>query len=173
MYSANSTLHYLFEIGFQQCKKPICLALNQENPQLMLFIRGGVSAPHPVHLPISLGNERQAVYRELSWTTPTLLWSVGCLLSPARNIQHSKEDSSFFSSLSQTEGGVDLTWHSKVETGRTNFHREWPQRSHIIGGFCYLLPWISAFNYQDKHLEIFFFTVDNLEASQKENHISS
>lgn len=35
-------------------------------------------------------------------------------------------------------------------------------------GVCYLLPRISAFNNQDKHLEIFFLTVSNLEVSNKE-----
>lgn len=39
--------------------------------------------------------------------------------------------------------------------------------------FCYLLPCISAYNYQDKHIEVFFFRVDNLEVSEKENHIDS
>lgn len=66
MCSANGALRYLFEGRFQQCKEPICLVLNQENPQLLLFIKGGVSAPHPVHLPISLGNKCWAVHRELS-----------------------------------------------------------------------------------------------------------
>lgn len=165
MYSANSALHYLFEGRFQQCKELICLALNQENTQLLLFIRGGVSAPCPVHLPISLGNKRWAEYRELSWTTPAS--GVVCRLPPS-SIWHRKEE--VFQQLEPN--GRRTGFSLKQQSGnRINFHQELPQQFHITGGVHYLLPWISAFNYQDKHLEIFFFSVDNLEVSQKENYI--
>lgn len=169
MYSANSALHYLFAGRFQQCKEPICLALNQENPNCCSLseeeLQPCILFIFPFPWETKDGQHTESSPKPLL----PLVWSVGCLLPPAKNIWRRKE---VFQHPEPTErSGFSLT--QQIWKRQTQFSPEATTVVPYHWGGCCLLPWISTFSYQDKHLEIFFFTVEHLEVSQKENHLYS
>lgn len=74
-----------------------------------------------------------------------------------------------FSSLSQRGAG-----QGNMETDRQNpFPSEVTTVVPYHQASCYLIPCVSEFNNRNKHLEVFFFTVNNLEVSQQENHCTA
>lgn len=122
MCSVNHAPCYLFEGRFQQCKEPICLALSQENPQLLLFIKRRISTQHWVHLPVSLRMKDWKALLNCCWCRHSLS------PSPRQKCMTSERSVSVAWDKWEKECVRPDTakWQQLPKLGRTNFHWEWP-----------------------------------------------